>query len=131
MAVLQLNRFLPGIDCVVQQIDPANYIFTYNLMMYIEVPESSGLDLVHLFSPIVTIAHYEGDSADTNAPHWTCIPPHTIFDFHQPRHVAAELFSQLALSTDSSTPSVSNLHFAKLVLWLHDRLHRIILDQTC
>ena len=117
MATLQLSRFLPRSDCIVQQTDPANYIFAYSLMMYVEVPESSGLDLAHLFSPIVTITRYEGDSGDANAPHWTCIPPCRIFDFHQPRHVVAELFFKLALSMDSSTPSVSSLLFVKLVLW--------------
>jgi hypothetical protein len=131
MVQLQLSRFSSGIDCIVQQIDHANYIFAYNLMMYVEVPESSGLDLAHLFSPIVTIAHYGGDSADADAPSWTCIPPHKIFDFHQPRHVAVELFFKLALSKDNSAPSVGILLFVKLVLWLHDKLHRIILDRTC
>ena len=117
MVKLQLSRFSSGIDCIVQQIDHANYIFAYNLMMYVEVPESSGLNLAHLFSPIVTIAHYEGDSADANAPPWTCIPLREIFDFHQPPHVAVELFFKLALSTDDSALSVSILLFVKLVLW--------------
>jgi hypothetical protein len=113
---LQLSRFSSGIDCIVQ-IDHANYIFKYNLMMYVEVPESSGLDLAHLFSPIVTIAHYEGDSADADAPPWTCMPLCKIFDFHQPRHVAVELFLKLALSKDNPAPSVRIILFVKPVLW--------------
>jgi hypothetical protein len=64
-------------------------------MLYAEVLESSGLNLAHSFSPIVTIAYYEGDSGDVDAPSWTCIPPQKIFEFHQPRHSVAELFLQL------------------------------------
>lgn len=127
----QLDRFLQGIDCVVQQIDHPNYNFVYSLMLYVEVPESSGLDLAHLFSPIVTIARYLGDSADINAPQWTCMPRQMIFDFHQPRHIVAELFFKLALSADNLTPSVSSLPLVKYVLWLHDQLHRMFLDRTC
>jgi hypothetical protein len=85
-------------------------------MMYVEVPESSGLDLAHLFSPIVTVARYEGDSADIHAPPWTCIPPQKVFYFHQPRHTVVELFSKLAFSAVNSTPSVSNLLFVKSVI---------------
>ena len=86
-------------------------------MLYVEVPESSGLDLAHLFSPVVTIACYEGDSADSDAPPWTCIPSQKIFDFHQPCRVVAELFVKLALSADNSTPSVStSLLILKLAL---------------
>jgi hypothetical protein len=85
-------------------------------MMYVEVPESSGLDLAHLFSPVVTIARYEGDSGDIAAPPWTCIPPQKVFDFHQPRHTVVELFFKLALSGVNSTPSVSSLLVVKPVL---------------
>jgi hypothetical protein len=100
-----------GINCSIQQIDHPNYIFAYSLVLYVEIPESSGLDLAHLFSPIVTVAHYEGDSADLCAPPWTNIPPQTIFDFHQPRFAVAELFFRLASTTGNSglTPCVSSL----------------------
>jgi hypothetical protein len=77
-------------------------------MLYVEIPESSGLDLAHLFSPVVTVARYEGDSADCDAPTWTCIPPQKVFEFHQPRHRMVDLFFKLAVSTDNSTKFVSN-----------------------
>jgi hypothetical protein len=51
-------------------------------MMYVEVPDSLGLDLAHLFSPVMTIAHYEGDLGDIAALPWTCIPLQKVFDFH-------------------------------------------------
>lgn len=82
-------------------------------MLYVEIPESSGLHLAHRFSPVVTIAHYEGDSADINAPMWTCIPPQKIFEFHQRRHTIAEYFFKLAISADNSMASVSSLIFLK------------------
>ena len=110
---LQLSCKFPGINCLLQQIDPANYIFAYSLMLYVEVPESSGLDFVHLFSPIVTLARYEGDSADRDAPTWTCIPPHKIFEFYQSRHSMADIFFKLASSEDNSTASVSSFLFIK------------------
>jgi hypothetical protein len=82
-------------------------------MLYVEIPESSGLDLAHLFSPVVTIARYEGDSADISAPMWTCIPPQKIFEFHQRRHSIAEFFFKLAASADNSTAFVSSLLLLK------------------
>jgi hypothetical protein len=83
-------------------------------MLYAEVPESSGLDLAHSFSPIATIAYYEGDSCDSDAPSWTCIHPQKVFEFHQPRHGIAELFSQLALSEHNHTEYVSRQYFWNL-----------------
>jgi len=114
-----VNHFIPGafnslgdvpsekVVCTLQlnetMIDHANYVFAYCLMLYVEVPEFSRLDLAHSFSPIVTIAYYEGDSSDSDAPSWTCIPPQKIFEFHQPRHSIAELFFQLASSEHNYT----------------------------
>jgi hypothetical protein len=80
-------------------------------MLYAEIPEPSGLDLAHSFSPITTIAYYEGDSGDSDAPFWTCIPPQQVFEFHQPRHSIAELFVQLASSEHNHTEYVSCQHF--------------------
>ena len=99
-----------GINCSIQQVDHANYIFAYSLMLYVEILESLGLDLAHLFSPIVTIAHYEGDSADLCALPWTNILLQTIFDFHQPCFAVAELFFKLASTMGNSglTPCVSS-----------------------
>ena len=109
----QLNCNFAGINCLLQQIDYTKYVFAYSLMLYVEVPESSGLDLIHLFSLIVTIARYEGDSADRDASMWTCIPPHKIFKFHQSHHGIADIFFRLALSEDNSTASVSSFLFIK------------------
>jgi hypothetical protein len=120
ICTLQLNKSTvqlyckstgPFPDFSAQQIDHANYIFAYSLMLYVEIPESSGLDLAHSFSPVATIARYEGDSADINAPMWTCIPPQRIFEFYQRRHNIAEIFFKLAVSADNYTASVSILLF--------------------
>ena len=98
-------------------------------MLYAEVPESSGLDLAHSFSPIVTIAYYEGDSGDIDAPSWTCIPPKKIFEFHQPRQRIAELFRQLVLPEHMRKEHVScpyfwNLYFIDLLAIYRIFLHR-------
>ena len=54
-------------------------------MMYCDVPESSGIDVSHLSSPIVTLDYYEGLAEDEDAPPWCC-RMHTgnIFKFKQP-----------------------------------------------
>ena len=71
-------------------------------MMYCDVPESSGIDVSHLISPIVTLGYYEGLAEDKDAPAWCRrIQTGNIFEFKQPRLDMAELFFKLAKSTNS------------------------------
>lgn len=70
-------------------------------MLYCDVPESSGLDVSHLSSPIVTLAHYEGLTTDDEAPAWCRIEPAAVFEFKQPQAGMAELFVELASLTEN------------------------------
>lgn len=78
-------------------------IISYNLSLYVDVPESSGIDIALLCSPIVTLAHYEGCSSESDdAPKWTQMPTGVTFEFRQPRFGIAELFFKLALLKPNS-----------------------------
>jgi hypothetical protein len=75
---------------------PDPRIITYKLVMYVEVPESSGLHISNLSSPIVTLGHYEGLSSDIDAPEWTRMPPGIPVSLRQPRDAIADVFAELA-----------------------------------
>lgn len=72
-------------------------------MLYVDIPETSGVDLAHLSSPIVTLARYKGDSSDENAPKWSQMPVGVVFEFRQPRMGMAELFFKIAQSVENVT----------------------------
>lgn len=76
-------------------------IIANNLMLYVDIPESSGVDLAHLSSPIVTLARYEGNSAVPDAPKWTQMPVGVVFEFRQPCKEMADLFFKIALSAEN------------------------------
>ena len=69
-------------------------------MMYCDVPESLGINVSHLSSPIVTVGYYEGLAEDGDAPAWCRrIQTGDIFEFKQPRLDIVELFFKFAKST--------------------------------
>ena len=65
-------------------------------MLYVEIPETSGLDIAYLSSPIVTMGCYDGDSSDFDAPNWTTMSPGIPFELRQPRTAMANVFQELA-----------------------------------
>lgn len=65
-------------------------------MVYVEVPDTSGLDVSHLSSPVVTLGRYEGLSSDTEAPEWTRMPIGVPVELRQPRDTMADVFAELA-----------------------------------
>lgn len=73
-------------------------IKSYKLMLYCDIPESSGIDVAHRSSPIINIAHYKGLNTDDDAPDWCNIRPGAIFEFQQPQYDIAELFVRFASS---------------------------------
>lgn len=88
-------------------------IKAYSLMMYCDVPESSGIDISHLSSPIVTLGHYEGLAGDEDAPIWCRrIDPGYVFEFKQPRLGVAELFFKFGKSTKNYTLKNAILNWA-------------------
>lgn len=72
-------------------------ICKYSLMIYIEVPETSGIDVAHLSSPIATLGCYDGHFSDTDAPEWTRITIGVPFDIRQPAHSIADVFTEISL----------------------------------
>ena len=82
-------------------------------MMYCDVPESSGIDVSHLSSPIVTLDYYEGLAEDEDAPPWCC-RMHTgnIFKFKQPRQDMVGQFFKFAESTNNYTLKNAILNWA-------------------
>ena len=71
-------------------------IFTYNLMIYVEVPDTSDLDVSHLSSPVATLGRYKGLSSDAKAPEWTRMPTGIPIELRQPRDAIAAVFAELA-----------------------------------
>jgi hypothetical protein len=72
------------------------HIMVYNLVLYVEVPETSGLDVAWFSSPVVTLGRYKGLSTDTEAPDWTRMPTGVPIELRQPRNAIADVFSELA-----------------------------------
>jgi hypothetical protein len=70
--------------------------FRYDLMFYVEVPETSGIDVAYFSSPIVTLGRYEGHFSDASAPKWTHIAIGVAFDIRQPCGPVAAVFAELA-----------------------------------
>ena len=71
-------------------------VVAYNLVLYVQIPETSGLDVSLFSSPVVTLGRYEGLSSDTEAPNWTWIPTGIPVEFRQPRNAMAAVFAELA-----------------------------------
>jgi hypothetical protein len=68
----------------------------YSLVIYVEVPETSGLDISILSSPVVTLGRYRGLSSDSQAPEWTRLPTGISFEIRQPRTAIADVFMEIA-----------------------------------
>jgi hypothetical protein len=77
---------------------------TYNLILYIEVPEGSGVNPSYLSSPLATLGRYEGMFYDKEAPTWVS---HMVVGrplmFRQPRGAMAEVFATIAHWTENAT----------------------------
>jgi hypothetical protein len=74
----------------------------YNLVVYVETPEASGVDLSYLSSPLATMGRYEGSHADIDAPEWTRMEVKRPLQFRQPRGAMAEVFMKLAFWTENA-----------------------------
>ena len=65
-------------------------------MLYVQVPETSGINIAYLNSPIVTLGRYEGHNLDANAPEWTRITSGITFEIRQPCGSMAKVFTEIA-----------------------------------
>ena len=83
----------------------------YNLVIYVETPEASGVNLSYLSSPLATIGRYEGSNTAIDAPEWTCMEVNRPLQFRQPRGAMAEVFMKLAFWT-------KNAEIVSLFIWL-------------
>jgi len=72
-------------------------IFAYHLMLYANVPETSGIDVVYFSSPVVTLGRYDGHYNDSNAPGWTRLSVGVVIELRQPSTAVADVFTELAL----------------------------------
>ena len=64
--------------------------------VYVEIPETSGLNVSCLSSPVVTLGRYEGLLSDATAPEWTRMPTGIPFEIRQPRTAMLDVFDELA-----------------------------------
>lgn len=71
-------------------------MITYRLILHVNVPETSGVDVAHLSSPVVTLGRYDGHFRDSNAPAWTSLTMGAIVELRQPRTAIADVFAELA-----------------------------------
>ena len=70
--------------------------YRYDLILYAEVPETSGIDIAHLSSPIVTLGRHEGHCSDADAPEWTHVTAGISFEIRQPCSSMAAVFTEIA-----------------------------------
>ena len=73
--------------------------YSYNLIIYVETPESSGVDTSYLSSPLATLGRYEGLATNFDAPEWTCMEARRPPTFRQPQGAMAEVFTEIAFWT--------------------------------
>jgi hypothetical protein len=71
-------------------------MFTYHLILYANVSETSGIDVTYMSSPVVTLSRYDGHYNDSNAPGWTRLPMGVIVELRQPSAAVADVFAELA-----------------------------------
>ena len=95
-------------------------------MLYVNVPETSGIDVTHFSSPVVTLGRYDGHFNDSNAPGWTKLAPGTVIDLRQPSSAVAELFAELAWWPENNYIVSCYLVFSGISLsycydWIVDR----------
>jgi hypothetical protein len=91
----------------------------HNLVIYVEIPETSGLDVSCFSSPVVTLGRYVGLSTDVEAPEWTRIPPGIPIQLRQPRGAIAAVFAELAFWPENAAVVRT---FSSFQIW---RLHLI------
>jgi len=65
-------------------------------MLYADVPETSGIDVAYLSSPVVTLGRYDGHFSDTKAPGWTRLTLGQTVELRQPVVSVADIFIELA-----------------------------------
>ena len=96
--------------------------------MYCDVPESLGINVSHLSSPIVTVGYYEGLAEDGDAPVWCHrIQAGDIFEFKQPQQDMVELFFKFAKSTNNYTLKNAILNWAAALHVSFIKLQQMIL----
>lgn len=66
-------------------------------MIYVDVPESSGIDINYLSSPVATLSRYEDSAFDVQVPQWTRITPGIPLELRQSRGNIAKIFAKIAL----------------------------------
>lgn len=82
-------------------------------MLYVDVPETSGVDVTYFSSPVVTLGCYEGHFNDSKAPRWTKLTMGTVIELRQPSTAVADLFMELAFWPENNHivccfPALSN-----------------------
>jgi hypothetical protein len=100
-----------------QKYTTAHKPFLYRLVLYASVPETSGIDVTYLSSPIVTLGRYDGHLNDSKAPGWTKLTPGTVIDIRQPSAAVAKVFKELAFWVENNEIVC---HF--LLSWILQRL---------
>ena len=96
--------------------------------MYCDVPESSGINVSNLSSPIVMVGYYEELAEDRDAPVWCHqIQTGDIFEFKQPRLDIVELFFKFAKSTKNYTLKNVILNWAAALRVSFIKLQQMIL----
>jgi hypothetical protein len=113
LCTIQLNRVLVRFLSQIhfRFINPSQKLLTddtfedwylYNLIIYVETPESSGVNPSYLSSPLATLGRYEGFASDSDAPEWTRMQVNQPLQFRQPRGAMAEVFMKIAFWTENA-----------------------------
>lgn len=99
------------------QKDVLEEVFIYNLIIYVEVPEISQVQIPYLSSPIAILGRCKGLSSDASAPAWTCIPTGISFNIRQPHDTMAKVFAELAMWPKNAA-IVCNVLYLLCKIWL-------------
>ena len=94
------------------QTDSQN-ISKYSLMLYVEVPETSSVDIAHLSNPIATLGCYDGHSSDSYALEWTHLTTGIPFDLRQPSYSMTDVFREIAFWPENAG-IVCSFHFSNV-----------------
>jgi hypothetical protein len=84
-------------------------MITYRLMLYVNVPETSGVDVTYISSPVVTLSRYDGHFRDSNAPGWTSLRMGMTVELRQPSAAIADVFAELAFWPENVAHVVCHL----------------------
>lgn len=96
-------------------------VFAYRLILHVEIPDTSNIDLSFQSSPLVTLGYYEGLNSDPESPEWTHLHAGWPIRFRQPQGAMAEVFHKLAFWNENSMVCHLTFFFPSLIPLIYSR----------